>query len=119
MASFEEALINTFRMYPVLYGMPLKDYKNEKVKANVWDKIAREMRVSGHNVSGTLTFSTINTGNRLVRPCDMIQILIALPNRQRQCSLLYFVVALPPSRWSGAVTTRRQRFVAVNLLYRL
>ena len=61
-------LILTFRMYPVLYDMPLKDYKNEKVKANVWDKIAREMRVSGHNVSGTLTFSTSNPGNRLVRP---------------------------------------------------
>lgn len=49
----------------------------------------------------------------------MIQILIALPNRQRQCGLLYFVVALSPSRWSATATSRRQRFVAVNLLYRL
>ena len=45
-------------MYPVLYDMSLKDYKNEKVKANVWEKTAEEMRVNGYNDSGILTFST-------------------------------------------------------------
>lgn len=37
----------------------------------------------------------------------MIKIIIALSNRQRQCGLLYFVVALSTSRW--APKTRRQR----------
>ena len=32
MASFEEALINMYRMYPVLYDMTLKDYKNKKME---------------------------------------------------------------------------------------
>ena len=45
-------------MYPFLCDMSLKDYKNKKVKANVWEKIAEEMRVSGFNFSGILTFST-------------------------------------------------------------
>ena len=40
MTSFEEALINNFRTYPVLYDMSSRDYKNEKLKANVWEKIA-------------------------------------------------------------------------------
>ena len=56
MASFEEALINSFRMFAVLYDMSLKDYKNEKVKGNAWEKITEEMRVIGFNVSGRLTF---------------------------------------------------------------
>ena len=58
MASFEEALINSFRMFAVLYDMSLKDYKNEKVKGNAWEKITEEMRVIGFNVSGRLTFCT-------------------------------------------------------------
>ena len=41
MASFEEALINMYRM---LYDMTLKDYKNEKMKLNVWEKIAEELQ---------------------------------------------------------------------------
>ena len=52
MASFEEALINTYRLYPVLYDMSLKDYKNEKMKSNVWEKIAEEMGVMGYCVRG-------------------------------------------------------------------
>ena len=48
--------------------MSLKDYKNEKMKANAWEKSTEEMRVSGYNVSGILTFSSSNTGKRLVRP---------------------------------------------------
>ena len=28
----------------------MKDYKNEKMKANIWEKIAEEMRVMGYNV---------------------------------------------------------------------
>ena len=44
MVSFEEALINTYRMYTVLYDMTLKDYKNEKMKLNVWEKIAEELQ---------------------------------------------------------------------------
>ena len=52
MASFEEVLINTYRMYPVLYDMSLKDYKNEKMKQNVWEKIAEELGVLGHCVQG-------------------------------------------------------------------
>ena len=36
MASFEEALSNSLRMYPVLYDMSLKDYINEKVNADVY-----------------------------------------------------------------------------------
>ena len=43
-ASFEEALINMYRMYPVLYDMTLKDYKNEKMKLNFWEKIAQELQ---------------------------------------------------------------------------
>ena len=42
----------------LFYDMSLKDYRNEKVKANLWEKIAEEMRVSGYIVSGILTFST-------------------------------------------------------------
>ena len=88
-ASFEEALgVNGFRVYPVLYDMPLKDCKSEMVKANVWEK---NCAVSGDNVSVLLTFSTSKNfalilsymyiveetsrccrqkrnGNRLVRP---------------------------------------------------
>lgn len=56
MASLEEPLISSFWMYPVLYDMSLKDYKNWNVKANVWDKIAKEMRVSGYNVSGIYSY---------------------------------------------------------------
>ena len=44
MASFEEALINMYRIYPVPYDMTLKDYKNEKMKLNVWEKIAEELQ---------------------------------------------------------------------------
>ena len=40
-------------MYPVLYDMSLKDYKDEKMKSNIWEKIAEEMRVIGFNVAGT------------------------------------------------------------------
>ena len=54
-APFEEALINGFRVYPVLYDMPLKDCKSEMVKVNVWEK---NFGVSGDNVSVLLTFST-------------------------------------------------------------
>ena len=31
-------------MYAVLYDMTLKDYKNEKMKLNVWEKIAEELQ---------------------------------------------------------------------------
>ena len=41
--NMEEALINTYRMYTVLCDMTLKDYKNEKMKLNVWEKIAEEL----------------------------------------------------------------------------
>ena len=58
MASFEEALINSFQTYPVLYYMSMKDYKNEKMKANIWEKIAEEMRMMGYNVSGIFTYRT-------------------------------------------------------------
>ena len=44
MASFEEALINMYRMYPVLYDMTLKDDKNEKMKLNVCEKIAEQQK---------------------------------------------------------------------------
>ena len=30
-------------MYTVFYHMTLKDYKNEKMKLNVWEKIAEEL----------------------------------------------------------------------------
>ena len=33
-----------YRMYPVLYDMTLKNYKNEKMKLNVWEKIAEELQ---------------------------------------------------------------------------
>ena len=52
MCSFEEALINSFRTYPVLYDMSLKDYKYEKLKATAWEKIVDEMREIGYNYSG-------------------------------------------------------------------
>ena len=52
MASLEEALINSFRAYPALYDMSLKDYKDEKLKANIWQKIAEEMRAIGFDFSG-------------------------------------------------------------------
>ena len=53
MASFEEASINMYRMYPVLYDMTLKDYKNEKMKLNVWEKNAEELQhVTGCCVQG-------------------------------------------------------------------
>lgn len=45
-------------MHLVLYDMSLKEYENKKAKANVWEKIAGEMQVSGYKVSG----------KRLVRP---------------------------------------------------
>ena len=31
-------------MYRMLYDMTLKDYKNEKMKLNVWEKIAEELQ---------------------------------------------------------------------------
>ena len=31
-------------MYPVLYDITLKDYKNEKMNENVWEKIAEELQ---------------------------------------------------------------------------
>ena len=46
--------INGFRVYPVLYDMPLKDCKSEMVKAKVWEK---NCAVSSDNVSVLLTFS--------------------------------------------------------------
>ena len=55
MASFEEALINIYRMYHVLYDMTLKDYESEKMKLNVWEKIAEErlQHVTGSCVQDT------------------------------------------------------------------
>ena len=44
MASFEDALINMYRIYPVLYELTLIDYRNEKMKLNVWEKIAEELQ---------------------------------------------------------------------------
>ena len=64
-ASFEEALINGFRVYPILYDMPLKDCKSEIVKANVWEK---NCEVSGDNVSFLLTFSTSKNFALINRP---------------------------------------------------
>lgn len=56
MASLEEALINSFRAYPALYDMSLKDYKDEKLKGNIWQKIAEEMRAIGFDFSGKYSF---------------------------------------------------------------
>ena len=42
-----------YRMYAVLYDMTLKDYKNEKMNENVWEKIAEELQhVTGCCVQG-------------------------------------------------------------------
>ena len=64
-ASFEEALIDGVRVYPVLYDMPLKDCKSEMVKANVWEK---NCEVSGDNVSFLLTFSRSKNFPMINRP---------------------------------------------------
>ena len=33
-----------YRIYPVLYELTLIDYRNEKMKLNVWEKIAEELQ---------------------------------------------------------------------------
>ena len=42
-----------YRMCPLLYEMRVKDYKKEKMKLNVWEKIAEEVQhVTGCCVQG-------------------------------------------------------------------
>ena len=51
-ACFEEALIQSYRNFPILYDFTDKNYKNERLKLNAWNKIAEDLRALGFNKDG-------------------------------------------------------------------
>ena len=111
--AFEEALINTYRMYTVLYDMTLKDYKNEKMKLNVWEKIAEELQhvkgccVQGMGVDEHLYMPTVWLVNH-----DTSWYMVWKPDKSHCCMFLFslctlrfefdcvFAAYLPLGRWS-------------------
>ena len=111
--NMEEALINTYRMYTVLYDMTLKDYKNEKMKLNVWEKIAEELQhvkgccVQGMGVDEHLYMPTVWLVNH-----DTSWYMVWKPDKSHCCMFLFslctlrfefdcvFAAYLPLGRWS-------------------
>lgn len=47
MYKFTAELIRLVKMHPILYDFTLNDYRNTKMKNQIWENIGRSLEVSG------------------------------------------------------------------------
>jgi len=53
MADFNEQLIILVQSRPLLYNCELPDYKNDRIKENIWNEIAEALQASGESAVQT------------------------------------------------------------------